>query len=249
MQPAATLCRQHFPCASAGCNSAAGRCPADGILSLDLQLNWVAVSRNQATIIDGFRLVPGALSAAAQTELLGELRRIAGEAPFFTPTMPRSGRPFSVRMTGCGPLGWVSDRSGYRYQPTHPETGRRWPPMPSVLLELWQRYAGFPAPPEACLVNYYAAGTRMGSHRDSDEAEFAAPVLSVSLGDDAVFHVGGVARSDPKSRMTLRSGDVCVLGGRARLAYHGIDRILAGTSQLLPEGGRINLTLRRVTKV
>ncbi len=98
------------------------------------------------------------------------------------------------------------------------------------------------------MINYYPSGARMGSHRDADEDEPRAPVLSVSLGDDAVFHIGGPKRGDPKVRLTLRSGDVCVLGGPSRFAYHGIDRILSGTSALIPGGGRINLTLRRVTR-
>ena len=163
-------------------------------------------------------------------------------APLFTPTMPRTGKAFSVRMTNCGTLGWVSDRQGgYRYQPSHPATGAPWPPMPEILLALWRQLAGYPAPPEACLVNYYAAGTRMGSHVDADEQDFSAPVVSVSLGDDAMFHVGGRKRTDPKERIRLGSGDVVVLGGASRRCYHGIDRVLAGTSTLLPEGGRINL--------
>ena len=162
--------------------------------------------------------------------------------------MPRTGKPFSVRMTNCGPLGWVSDATGgYRYQATHPVTGEPWPPMPDCLVKLWDRVTGYPAPPEACLINYYAPSARMGSHRDEDEEDKAAPVVSISLGDDATFHVGGLRRSDPKQRLVLRSGDVFVLGGAARLAYHGIDRIHAGTSDLLAEGGRFNLTLRRVT--
>jgi alkylated DNA repair protein (DNA oxidative demethylase) len=143
----------------------------------------------------------------------------------------------------------VSDRDGgYRYQATHPETGLPWPAMPPQLTDLWDEVADFRHRPEACLINYYSAGTRMGSHRDADEEDFAAPVVSVSLGDDAVFHVGGVGRRDAKQRLTLRSGDVVVLGGEARLAYHGIDRVLSGTSTLLDEGGRLNLTLRRVGK-
>jgi alkylated DNA repair protein (DNA oxidative demethylase) len=168
-------------------------------------------------------------------------------APLFQPRMPRTGQPFSVKMTNCGPLGWVSDKErGYRYQPTHLETGDPWPPIPESLLDLWRTHANFDGLPEACLINHYPAGAKMGSHRDQDEHEPRAPVLSVSLGDDAVFHVGGPKRSDPKVRVTLRSGDVCLLAGPSRFAYHGIDRILAGTSDLIPGGGRINLTLRRV---
>jgi alkylated DNA repair protein (DNA oxidative demethylase) len=153
-------------------------------------------------------------------------------------------------MSNCGPLGWVSDKErGYRYQATHVATGRPWPPMPQKLLELWRDHAAFEGPPEACLINHYPAGAKMGSHRDKDEDEPRAPVLSVSLGDDAIFHVGGNKRGDPKVRVTLRSGDVCLLGGPSRFAFHGIDRILPGTSDLVPGGGRINLTLRRVTRL
>lgn len=198
--------------------------------------------------MDGARYFPGALDRASQLRLLADIRAITYAAPFYTPRMPRTDKPFSVRMTNCGPLGWVSDKGGYRYQPTHPETAAPWPPIPPLLLELWRNLARYPRPAEACLINYYAAGTRMGSHQDRDEQEFSAPVLSVSLGDDAVFHVGGLKRSDPKTRYTLKSGDVFVLGGENRLAYHGIDRIMTGTSDLLEEGGRINLTMRRVTK-
>jgi alkylated DNA repair protein (DNA oxidative demethylase) len=193
--------------------------------------------------------LPGRLDRATQLALMRALRAILAEAPLFTPTMPRSGKPFSVRMTNCGPLGWVSDQhGGYRYQATHPETGKPWPAMPNALLELWHEVAGYPAPPEACLVNYYAAGAKMGLHRDEDEQDLAAPVLSVSLGDTAIFRVGGLLRVGPSRKIELKSGDVVVLGGEDRLAYHGIDRILPVTSDLLPEGGRINLTLRRVTK-
>lgn len=198
--------------------------------------------------LDGFRHLPAHLSPEQQAELLGKIRDVLAAAPLYAPTMPRTGKPFSVRMTNCGPVGWVSDKlGGYRYQPTHPLTGRLWPAMPTLLLRIWQDTGGYPAPPEACLINYYAQGAKMGSHRDEDEEEAAAPVVSISLGDDATFHVGGLRRSDPKQRMVLRSGDVVVLGGSARMAYHGIDRVHAGTSRLLPEGGRLNLTLRRVT--
>lgn len=170
------------------------------------------------------------------------------EAPTFKPTMPRTGKPFGVEMTNCGPLGWVSDRErGYRYQAMHPVTGRPWPAMPDLLLDLWREAADYAQPPEACLVNLYRPGTRMGSHVDRDEQDFDAPVLSVSLGASAIFHVGGVTRSDPKVRIELRSGDVFVLGGASRRAYHGIDRLVAGGPDLVAGGGRINLTLRRVT--
>jgi alkylated DNA repair protein (DNA oxidative demethylase) len=197
----------------------------------------------------GFTHVPGALDRAAQTALLTEIRGVIASAPLYRPAMPRTGKPLSVCMTNCGPLGWLTDKEGgYRYTDRHPETGQPWPAMPPILLELWARYGAYSAPPEACLVNYYGGGARLGSHRDEDEQDKAAPVVSISLGDDAVFHIGGLKRGDPKTRIVLRSGDIVVLGGASRLAFHGIDRIIAGTSDLLPEGGRFNLTLRRVTR-
>ena len=192
---------------------------------------------------------PHKLDREAQETLLAALRAIISGAPLFTPTMPRSGKPMSVRMTNCGPLGWVTDKErGYRYQAMHPVTGKPWPAMPRMLLELWEEVAAYPHPPEACLVNYYAGAAKMGLHQDRDEEDFDAPVLSVSLGDTGVFRVGGRSRKDPTQKFELRSGDVFVLGGADRLAFHGIDRILPGTSDLLSEGGRFNLTLRRVTK-
>ncbi len=193
--------------------------------------------------------LPGKLKDAEQAKLLDALRAVMAEAPLFTPTMPRSGKPMSVRMTNCGPLGWVTDKErGYRYQATHPVTGKPWPAMPEALLKLWREVAFYPALPEACLVNYYVGDAKMGLHQDKDEEDFAAPVVSVSLGDSAIFRVGGLNRKDETQALELKSGDVVVLGGDDRLAYHGIDRILPGTSALLPEGGRLNLTLRRVTK-
>ncbi len=199
----------------------------------------------------GFRFLPGHLDAAAQEALALAIARVIAEAPPFTPRMPRTGKPFSVRMTNCGPLGWVSDVAGYRYQPLHPETGRPWPAMPAVLLDLWADLSGHSAPPEACLVNLYDAGARMGLHQDRDEKDFSAPVLSVSLGDTAIFRIGGTSRRDPTRSLRLASGDVLLLAGDARLAFHGIDRVLPHSSTLpartgLCEGGRVNLTLRRV---
>jgi alkylated DNA repair protein (DNA oxidative demethylase) len=179
---------------------------------------------------------------------VADLRAVAAQAPFFQPRMPKTGKPFSVRMTNCGALGWVSDETGYRYQPLHPVTGEPWPPMPDVLTQAWRELAGYPHEPEACLVNFYAADARMGLHQDRDEQDFDAPVLSLSLGDTAVFRIGGSQRGGKTVSLKLASGDALLFGGEARLAYHGIDRILDGSSALLPQGGRINLTLRRVTK-
>jgi alkylated DNA repair protein (DNA oxidative demethylase) len=160
--------------------------------------------------------------------------------------MPGTGAAFSVRMTNCGSLGWVSDQAGYRYQATHPETGLPWPPIPEVVLDAWRTLADYPHLPEACLINVYSASARMGLHQDKDELDFAAPVVSLSLGDTCIFRVGGTRRNDPAKSIRLASGDAVVLAGETRL--HGVDRILSGSSTLLPDGGRINLTLRRVTK-
>ena len=195
------------------------------------------------TGIDGFRLWPGALSIQAQAELLAQVLAAEAEAPFYRPVTP-GGRPFSVRMTNLGPLGWVSDREGYRYQPMHPVTGQAWPPIPDSLLALWFDLTRWPEPPDACLVNLYRDEARMGLHQDKDEADLTAPVLSVSLGDTAVFRIGA-AEGGPTQSIRLASGEVCALTGPARLARHGIDRLIAGSSTLVPGGGRINLTLRR----
>jgi len=194
----------------------------------------------------GLRLVPGFFDRAKQEQLVAALREAIWRAPLFTPQMPKSGRPFSVRMTNCGPLGWVSDRQGYRYRPTHPVTGEPWPAIPDVLLEAWDALSGYPVPPQACLVNYYGPQARMGLHQDRDEEDFLAPVISVSLGASCRFRIGGVERSAPTRSFRLASGDVLIMGGASRLAFHGVDRIIAGTSTLLPDDARINLTLRRV---
>jgi alkylated DNA repair protein (DNA oxidative demethylase) len=196
----------------------------------------------------GFRLYPGHLDGEAQQRLLAAVRDVLRAAPLFRPRMPKSGRPFTVRMSNCGPLGWVSDETGYRYQPTHPDTGDPWPPMPAALTELWSELARYGDRPQACLTNFYDPGARMGLHQDRDEIDFSAPVISISLGDACLFRLGGHKRNEPTRSIRLSSGDVVVLGGAARLAFHGVDRIYPGTSRLLPEGGRINLTLRRVTR-
>lgn len=193
--------------------------------------------------MEGFRFWPGALSASEQAGLLAEVLAAEAAAPFYQPVTP-GGRPFSVRMTSLGPLGWVSDRAGYRYQATHPVTGAAWPPIPPLLLDLWRDLTGAETPPDACLVNLYRDGAKMGLHQDRDEADMSAPVLSVSLGDAAMFRIGA-ASGGPTKAIRLSSGDVCALTGPARLARHGIDRVIPGSSTLIPGGGRINLTLRR----
>lgn len=200
------------------------------------------------SIAPGIAYHPGFWSAAEQAALVAELRVILKTAPLFTPTMPKTGKPFSVRMTNCGPLGWVSDREGYRYQEHHPLTGEPWPSMPMLVRETWQKLANYPHDPEACLVNYYAPSAKMGLHQDRDEQDFDAPIVSLSLGDTALFRIGGTERGGKTMSLKLNSGDALVFGGPARLVYHGIDRILAGTSHVLGSEGRVNLTLRRVTK-
>ena len=198
------------------------------------------------TLGPGVIYYPDYLDRPSQDDLLASLRAITRAAPLYTPRMPKTGKPFSVRMSNCGPLGWVSDESGYRYQPTHPSTGAPWPPIPAMLLAAWDALGGYPHPPDACLINYYEPGARMSLHQDKDEEEFAAPVVSVSLGDTALFRYGGLDRKDPTRSIRLRSGDAIVFGGPARLIYHGIDRLIPGSSDLLPQGGRLNLTLRKV---
>lgn len=196
---------------------------------------------------NGYQYFPDALDRSRQIELVVQIRRVLSQAPLFTPQMPGSGKSMSVRMSNCGPLGWVSDRdNGYRYQNFHPGTGQPWPEMPEAIRSVWLPMTCYPAMPEACLINYYAAGARMGLHKDQDEDNLAAPILSISLGDDALFRMGGQARGSSSQSLRLRSGDVLVMAGDARLSYHGIDRIYPGTCALLDEGGRFNLTLRRV---
>jgi DNA oxidative demethylase len=196
----------------------------------------------------GIRYLPDRFDRAAQAALVEDIRKVVEDAPLYTPAMPKTGKEMSVRMTNCGELGWVTDKErGYRYQATHPVTGKPWPPIPEVLLDLWQEIANHAQPPQACLVNFYSDAAKMGLHQDRDESDFSAPVVSVSLGDDCLFRVGGTKRNDPTQSFRLHSGDVVVLGGEGRLAFHGVDRIYPGTSTLLKNGGRINLTLRRVT--
>ncbi len=201
------------------------------------------------TLPPGVRHLPSYLPQEAQETLLEAIRAAVRQAPLYVPAMPRTGKEMSVRMTNCGTLGWVTDRErGYRYQPTHPATGMPWPPIPAALLDLWRQVSSYPHPPEACLVNFYNQDARMGLHQDRDEMEFAAPVVSVSLGDDCLFRVGQTTREGGTKSFRLKSGDVVVLGGEGRLCFHGVDRICPSTSALLRNGGRINLTLRRVTK-
>jgi alkylated DNA repair protein (DNA oxidative demethylase) len=197
-------------------------------------------------IAPGVRLWREALSREEQRALAGEIFMLAERSPFYRPTMPKSEKAFSVEETNFGALGWFSDRNGYRYIAKHPYTAEPWPPIPSRLLALWDAVAAG-APPECCLVNLYRDGTRMGLHQDRDEEAHEVPVVSVSLGDDALFRIGTMSRKGPTRSIKLASGDLIAFGGPARLAFHGIDRVMSGTSGVVPGGGRVNLTMRRVT--
>ncbi|HEV2563203.1 MAG TPA: alpha-ketoglutarate-dependent dioxygenase AlkB [Rhizomicrobium sp.] len=197
-------------------------------------------------VAPGIHLWPGALDAGEQKSLIADVLARIEQAPFYRPKMPVSGKPFSVEQTSFGSLGWISDARGYRYEPVHPNTHDAWPEIPPLLLHLWNATTQYPAPPECCLVNLYRGPARMGLHQDRDEEARDAPVLSVSLGDEALFRIGGETRRGPTKSLRLRSGDVLIFGGPARLAFHGIDRVMAGTCGLIPGGGRLNLTLRRV---
>jgi alkylated DNA repair protein (DNA oxidative demethylase) len=204
-------------------------------------------------IVPGAFHYPGFLDAVGQAALAQEIAGVIEKAPLFTSRMPKSGAPMSVRMTGCGALGWMSDKDrGYRYEARHPETGAPWPPIPRLLLDIWDGLTNYPKPPEACLVNVYSEDAKMGLHQDRDEADLNAPILSVSLGADCRFRFGGLKRNDPSVAFTLASGDALVFGGPARLCFHGVDRILSSLLTPLPppltgQGARITLTLRRVT--
>lgn len=196
---------------------------------------------------DGLRFFPGYLDRQSQEKLVSDIRQVVTAAPLFVPEMPRTGTPMSVRMTNCGELGWVTDKTqGYRYQATHPVSGLPWPDIPADILRIWEQVSECGKPPEACLVNFYDDDAKMGLHQDRDERDLAAPVVSISLGDTCLFRVGGVNRKDRTRSFKLESGDVLVLGGESRMRFHGVDRLYPGTSTLLRNGGRINLTLRRV---
>ncbi len=198
----------------------------------------------QVLEIRGFKVFRGALDRDRQAAMAEDIRAVAGAAPPFSPLTPW-GKPMSVRMTSAGRYGWYADRRGYRYVPEHPD-GQPWPPIPDSVLAVWDQVTGLERRPDCCLVNCYGPKARMGMHQDRDEADFTWPVVSISLGDDGLFRIGGDTRGGRTESVWLQSGDVVVMGGEARLKYHGLDRIRPGTSTLLPGGGRINLTLRVV---
>lgn len=192
----------------------------------------------------GFRIWKSVLSRDAQRLMVQDLRGVLGQAPLVHPVTP-SGRPMSVRMSAAGRVGWITDRSGYRYSETHPN-GSPWPAIPDSILAVWFKTTGLTRLPDCCLINWYGEGAKMGMHQDKDEGDFDWPVVSISLGDDALFRMGNVTRGGKTDSLWLMSGDVVVMGGEARLAYHGVDRVRHGSSGLLSKGGRINLTLRVV---
>ncbi|MBO6896886.1 MAG: alpha-ketoglutarate-dependent dioxygenase AlkB [Shimia sp.] len=194
--------------------------------------------------IAGFEIFKDCLTPTEQAEMVADLRAVAQAAPMRHP-VTRWGKQMSVKMTSAGRVGWISDRRGYRYEARHPD-GVSWPPIPQRILDLWQNITNLDREPDCCLINYYGEGARMGLHQDNDERDFSYPVLSVSLGDDGLFRMGGTERGGKTQSVWLSSGDVVVMGGDARLAYHGVDRIRFGSSSLLPDGGRINITLRVV---
>jgi len=194
--------------------------------------------------LNGVTVHPGFVGDLSQAEMIVDLRKIITLAPLFSPQTP-SGKPMRVRMSAAGKYGWYSDRRGYRYVAQHP-SGRAWPAIPDSILAVWRALGAAGRDPDCCLINYYDQNAKMGLHQDRDEVDFTFPVVSISLGDAALFRVGGTERGGKTASAWLRSGDVAVLGGAARLAYHGVDRIRFGSSTLLAKGGRINLTLRVV---
>jgi len=207
------------------------------------------LGKNLAKIdFNGLRVFPALLSRLVQQQIVDEISQLVRVSPLYRPVMPKTGQPFSVRMMCLGELGWVSDKNGYRYQELHPVTGVVWPPITKRLNDIWDEVADYSKYPQSCIVNYYDGEAKMGLHKDRDEEDFEAPIVSISLGDTAIFRIGGLERNGPTRSLKLSSGDVVVLGGQSRLIYHGIDRVLSGSSTLLKKGGRLNLTLRRVTK-
>ena len=192
----------------------------------------------------GFEIHKEFLDKPAQIQLVSAIRRVVQAAPLFRPDTPY-GKQMSVRMSAAGKYGWFSDRTGYRYVATHPD-GMVWPEIPDEVIQIWNTLTGLTRQPECCLINYYDANARMGLHQDKDEADFRWPVVSISLGDEGLFRIGNAERGGKTESVWLRSGDIVVMGGKARLTYHGVDRIKAGSSTLLKDGGRINLTLRVV---
>jgi DNA oxidative demethylase len=205
-----------------------------------------AAEARQLPLGTGAVLLRG-FATSDELALLADVQRVAAQAPFRHMVTP-GGFRMSVAMTNCGALGWVTDRTGYRYDAVDPESGRKWPRMPDSFLRLAAsaaEQAGFEAfMPDACLINRYEPGARLTLHQDKEERDLAQPIVSVSLGIPAVFLFGGAARADKARRVALAHGDVVVWGGPARLRYHGVMRLQEAHHPLVG-GHRINLTLRR----
>jgi alkylated DNA repair protein (DNA oxidative demethylase) len=215
-------------------------------LAADLLESVPDVRPAEEVIAEGAVLLPG-FARTIEVELLEALRAIIEQSPFRHMTTP-GGHQMSVAMTNCGGFGWVTDRSGYRYDRNDPQSGKPWPPMPGAFRELARAaadrggFGGFA--PDACLVNRYQPGARMSLHQDRDENDFSAPIVSVSLGLPATFLFGGLKRSDKPRRFRLEHGDVVVWGGPTRLAFHGVAPLAEGGHSLLGRQ-RINLTFRK----
>ena len=203
------------------------------------------VTQRPTLNLRGVQVFQGLLERSQQEQLLEEIRGVVAHSPLFSPVTPQ-GRQMSVQMTSAGQFGWVTDRSGHRYAPRHPN-GTSWPPIPEKALDVWNLVSGSGRIPECCLVNLYRETAKMGLHQDRDETDFAHPVVSISLGDDGLFRIGNTTKGGKTESIWLKSGDVVVMGGNARLIYHGIDKTRSGSSTLLSGGGRINLTMRVVT--
>ncbi|WP_426610202.1 DNA oxidative demethylase AlkB [Bradyrhizobium sp. McL0616] len=215
-------------------------------MTADLFDNVAEAQPSREEIADGAVLLRGFVKPI-ESELIDAVRAIVAQSPFRRMTTP-SGHQMSVAMTNCGERGWITDHTGYRYDPIDPRTGAPWPAMPPVFLDLARGAAeqgGFTGfAPDACLVNRYEPGTRLSLHQDKDELDYSAPIVSVSLGLPATFLFGGLARSDKPRRFRLVHGDVVVWGGPSRLAYHGVAPLADGEHALLGRK-RINLTFRR----
>jgi alkylated DNA repair protein (DNA oxidative demethylase) len=215
-------------------------------LTTDLFDSVPDVRPSQEAMADGAVLLRG-FAKPVESDLLAALREIVAQAPFrkmFTP----GGHQMSVAMTNCGNAGWVTDRSGYRYDGVDPESGKPWPAMPPAFRELALQAAaagGFDGfAPDACLINRYEPGARMSLHQDKDENDFGAPIVSVSLGLPAIFMFGGIKRSDKPRRFRLEHGDIAVWGGPSRLFFHGVAPLADGEHAVLGRQ-RVNLTFRR----
>ncbi|MGY4290993.1 alkylated DNA repair protein (DNA oxidative demethylase) [Bradyrhizobium sp. LM2.7] len=215
-------------------------------MTADLFDSLAEARPSREEIADGAALLRG-FAKPIEQELIAAVHAIVAQSPFRRMTTP-GGYQMSVAMTNCGERGWITDHTGYRYDPIDPRSGAEWPAMPPVFRDLARRAAeqgGFTGfAPDACLVNRYEPGTQLSLHQDKDELDMSAPIVSVSLGLPATFLFGGMARSDKPRRFRLVHGDVVVWGGSSRLAYHGVAPLAEGEYALLGRQ-RINLTFRR----